>query len=464
MAKIMLVEDDNNLRQIYEDRLAAEGYEIVSAPDGEEALALAVKERPDLIIADVMMPKVSGFDMLDILRSTPETKDCKIIMMTALSQAEDKARAEKLGADRYLVKSQVTLEDVAKIAGEILNGESAVPAAPATPAQTAATVTPTPAPATVTPTPAPTTTSIPVSAPPAPADPAAAVPITPAEPTTAPPTPAAAPEPASVPTPAPAVTNIPITTPSDDDQPAASDKKVEAAAEEASRLATPAAEEKAQAEKVDEFIASNPTLSDSAEPVKPAEVTPAAEPAATPVPPPEPAPAPEALATPPNVQITVEEPAPAETPAPSEASTTTPASATNDPSQKVADAVDGLLKETENTPTPSPEETPKNNYVADSSGGESQSMTHTKRIEPISDGSIPQPPDINELLAREGEVTTAQPPVSSVISPGTGGSVNAAPVDNTPQINTLADNNDEAPATPTSGPTVTPAPNSDITL
>lgn len=124
MAKIMLVEDDNNLREIYEARLAAEGYEIVSAQDGEEALALAVKERPDLIIADIMMPKVSGFDMLDILRSTPETKDTRIIMMTALSQAEDKTRAEKLGADRYLVKSQVTLEDVVKVAGEILSGNS----------------------------------------------------------------------------------------------------------------------------------------------------------------------------------------------------------------------------------------------------------------------------------------------------------------------------------------------------
>jgi len=124
MAKVMLVEDDNNLREIYEARLLAEGYEIVSAQDGEEALALAVKERPDLIIADIMMPKISGFDMLDILRSTPETKDTKVIMMTALSQAEDKERANKLGADRYLVKSQVTLEDVARVAHEVLEGEA----------------------------------------------------------------------------------------------------------------------------------------------------------------------------------------------------------------------------------------------------------------------------------------------------------------------------------------------------
>src|SRR6185369_7176165 len=105
-------------------RLQAEGYEIVSAKDGEEALALAVKEKPDLIIADIMMPKISGFDMLDILRSTPETRDTKVVMMTALSQAEDKEKATKLGADRYLVKSQVTLEDVARVAREVLDGKS----------------------------------------------------------------------------------------------------------------------------------------------------------------------------------------------------------------------------------------------------------------------------------------------------------------------------------------------------
>lgn len=138
MTKIMLVEDDNNLREIYEARLLAEGYEIVSAKDGEEALAMAVKEKPDLIISDIMMPKISGFDMLDILRSTPETKNTKVIMMTALSQTEDKARADKLGADRYLVKSQVTLEDVAKVAREVLSGEEG--------SQSAGTTTPTPPP------------------------------------------------------------------------------------------------------------------------------------------------------------------------------------------------------------------------------------------------------------------------------------------------------------------------------
>ncbi len=210
MAKVMLVEDDNNLREIYGARLLAEGYEIVSAKDGEEALAMAVKEKPDLIISDIMMPKISGFDMLDILRSTPETKNTKVIMMTALSQAEDKERAGKLGADRYLVKSQVTLEDVAKAAAEVLASD----------ATTAGSV-PTPAVSTE-PAPAPEPTAAPAE----PTTPTAPAPVAPVVEPAATPTPAAsvapvvAPEPvAVVPTPTPAAapapvpTSIPVTSP-----------------------------------------------------------------------------------------------------------------------------------------------------------------------------------------------------------------------------------------------------------
>jgi len=129
MTKILLVEDDKSLREIYGVRLLAEGYEIVSAGDGEEALAMAVKEKPGLIISDVMMPKISGFDMLDILRSTPETKDVKVIMMTALSSEDQRARGEALGANRYLVKSQVGIEDVVRTVHDVL-ADSPIPVAP----------------------------------------------------------------------------------------------------------------------------------------------------------------------------------------------------------------------------------------------------------------------------------------------------------------------------------------------
>ena len=132
MAKILLVEDDKSLREIYGVRLMAEGYEITSAGDGEEALAVAIKVRPDLIVSDVMMPKISGFDMLDILRSTTETKDIKVIMMTALSSEDQRARGEALGADRYLVKSQVGIEDVVRTVHDVL-GDGIAPATAAAP-------------------------------------------------------------------------------------------------------------------------------------------------------------------------------------------------------------------------------------------------------------------------------------------------------------------------------------------
>jgi CheY-like chemotaxis protein len=124
--KIMLVEDDNNLSEIYQARMTAEGFTVITAHDGEEALALAAKEKPDLIILDVMMPKISGFEMLDILRNTVGLKDTKVIMLTALGQAEDKTRAQTLGADRYLVKSQVTLEDIVENARTLLSNDSSI--------------------------------------------------------------------------------------------------------------------------------------------------------------------------------------------------------------------------------------------------------------------------------------------------------------------------------------------------
>ena len=149
MTKILLVEDDKSLREIYGVRLLAEGYDIVSAGDGEEALAMAIKERPALIVSDVMMPKISGFDMLDILRSTTETRDVKVIMMTALSSEDQRQRGEALGADRYLVKSQVGIEDVVRTVHEVLgDAPEPTPVAPEPAAEPVAADAPLAAPAT----------------------------------------------------------------------------------------------------------------------------------------------------------------------------------------------------------------------------------------------------------------------------------------------------------------------------
>jgi DNA-binding response OmpR family regulator len=109
---ILLVEDDDSLASVYETRLQAEGFKTVRVANGEDALQAALTHKPDLILLDVMMPKVSGFDVLDILRNTPETADAKVIMLTALSQDSDKERAQSLGVNDYLVKSEVVIADV----------------------------------------------------------------------------------------------------------------------------------------------------------------------------------------------------------------------------------------------------------------------------------------------------------------------------------------------------------------
>lgn len=213
MTKILLVEDDKNLREIYGTRLYAEGYDIVSAGDGEEALAMAIKERPALIISDVMMPKISGFDMLDILRSTTETKDIRVIMMTALSSEDQRKRGEALGADRYLVKSQVGIEDVVRTVHEVL-ADAPGAAGQAQVATSAAPAPLTPGIGTSTP-----PSAAPISAPSLsiPSRPTAAAPVVAPMPMPTPaatiPQPAATPQPITPPTPQPVVAPGPTAAP-----------------------------------------------------------------------------------------------------------------------------------------------------------------------------------------------------------------------------------------------------------
>ena len=110
--KILLVEDDAALSGVYKSRLQMEGFDTYEVNNGEKALAAAIDFKPDLILLDAMMPKISGFDVLDILKNTPETANIIVVMLTALSQPKDKERAQSMGVDDYLVKSQVVIGDV----------------------------------------------------------------------------------------------------------------------------------------------------------------------------------------------------------------------------------------------------------------------------------------------------------------------------------------------------------------
>ncbi len=110
--KILLVEDDITLAEVYRSRLEIEGFEVKVVHDGEEALSTIQQYKPALVLLDVMMPKMNGFDVLQSIRNTQATASTRVIMLTALSQSKDKERAEALGANEYLVKSQMVIGDV----------------------------------------------------------------------------------------------------------------------------------------------------------------------------------------------------------------------------------------------------------------------------------------------------------------------------------------------------------------
>lgn len=113
--KILLVEDDESLVELIRYNLGVEGFEVVSTPDGEEALLLADEETPDLIILDWMVESVSGIEVCRRLRRRPATANLPILMLTARAEEEDRVRGLETGADDYLTKPFSPRELVARI-------------------------------------------------------------------------------------------------------------------------------------------------------------------------------------------------------------------------------------------------------------------------------------------------------------------------------------------------------------
>lgn len=109
---ILVVDDDTNLTGLYEAALTSRGYRVLVANDGEAALSMAEKEKPDLILLDIMMPAIHGLHVLDILKATPESKNTKVIMLTALSDEATKEKALEYGAADYIVKSESNMAEI----------------------------------------------------------------------------------------------------------------------------------------------------------------------------------------------------------------------------------------------------------------------------------------------------------------------------------------------------------------
>lgn len=130
MAKILIVDDDITLRDMYGERLKAEGYEIDVASNGEEAIQKVQGSKPDLILLDIMMPKVNGFATLDMLKNTPEYKNIPVILLTALIQDENKVRGLDSGAVDYIIKSETMPGDVIKKVKTVLGKSGGATPAP----------------------------------------------------------------------------------------------------------------------------------------------------------------------------------------------------------------------------------------------------------------------------------------------------------------------------------------------
>jgi two-component system alkaline phosphatase synthesis response regulator PhoP len=104
LKKIILADDDPTIRLLVNATLRSDEYELIEASNGEEALALAQKEKPDLILLDVAMPKLDGFQVCRQLKSDPATNFIHVIMLTARAQETDRQRGEEAGADDYFTK------------------------------------------------------------------------------------------------------------------------------------------------------------------------------------------------------------------------------------------------------------------------------------------------------------------------------------------------------------------------
>lgn len=121
--KVLLVDDDPLIIRMYQNKLSNDGYQVATAFNGEEAFSKIAKEKPDIILLDIMMPKMNGVEVLKKLKSDDATKDIPVIILTNLGDSsEDVESAKKLGALDYVVKSDITLKELSKKVSSVIGG------------------------------------------------------------------------------------------------------------------------------------------------------------------------------------------------------------------------------------------------------------------------------------------------------------------------------------------------------
>lgn len=132
--KVLMVDDDKMLLDMYKERLELAGYNVVGVTNGEECLAKIQEVKPDIVLLDIMMPKINGYDTLASIKSDPATKDTPVIILSALVRDINKSKAVEAGADDYIIKSEVMPADVIKKIETVLGKyHKDIPQAPAPP-------------------------------------------------------------------------------------------------------------------------------------------------------------------------------------------------------------------------------------------------------------------------------------------------------------------------------------------
>lgn len=119
--KILIIEDDSYISDMYRIKLEAEGFNVTVAADGQKGLEILNKDKPDLVLLDVVMPKMDGFSVLQNIKEDPEVKDVPVIMLTNLGQKDSVEKGLKLGASDYIIKAHFTPMEVVDKVKEFLN-------------------------------------------------------------------------------------------------------------------------------------------------------------------------------------------------------------------------------------------------------------------------------------------------------------------------------------------------------
>jgi DNA-binding response OmpR family regulator len=128
MKKIMVVDDEQDILQFLDLVLRERGYEVITASSGQEALTRAATEKPDLVLLDVMMPEMDGWEVLKLLRVDPETEQIPVAMLSARTEAKDRVQGLQEGAIDYICKPFALPELLEKIEGILKAGRAGTPA------------------------------------------------------------------------------------------------------------------------------------------------------------------------------------------------------------------------------------------------------------------------------------------------------------------------------------------------